>query len=76
MDPSKFKLKLKDDSESTIQIAADKLKKEEKKIGEFTPNPEEEAKEIASVEKNVNIRFCNYSMLVRASQFSSPGLSS
>ena len=33
----------------------------------FKPNLEEELKEIASVEKNVNIRFCNYSMLIRAS---------
>lgn len=41
----------------------------------FKPNLEEELKEIASVEKNVNIRFCNYSMLLRASQFSA-GLSS
>lgn len=76
LDPSKFKLKLKDDTEPVSQLAADKLKKEETKDGEFKPNPDEEAKEIASVEKNVNIRFCNYSMLVRASQFSSPGLSS
>jgi hypothetical protein len=39
------------------------------------PSSEEEAREIASMEKSVNIRFCNYTMLVRASQFSSPGLS-
>ena len=76
LDPSKFKLKLKDDTEPASQLAAEKMKKEETKNAEFKPNPDEEAKEIASVEKNVNIRFCNYSMLVRASQFSSPGLSS
>ena len=35
---------------------------------------EQERKEIAQVEKTVSIRLCNYSMLVRAQQFSS-GLS-
>ena len=41
---------------------------------EFKSNQEEENKEIANMEKNVSIRFCNYSMLIRASQFSA-GLS-
>lgn len=77
LDPSKFKLKLKDDTEPASQLVADpKSKKEESKETEFKPCPEDETKEIASLEKTVNIRFCNYSMLVRASQFSSPGLSS
>lgn len=76
LDPQKFKLKLKDDTEPASQLVSEKQKKEESKDSDFKPNSDEEAKEIASLEKTVNIRFCNYSMLVRASQFSSPGLSS
>jgi hypothetical protein len=67
-------VKLKDDNDpepkKTIGL------EESKNPGEHKPNLDEEAREIASVEKSVNIRFCNYTMLIRASQFSSPGLSS
>jgi hypothetical protein len=83
LDVSKIKVKLKDDTEppdsakpttgtATGPSAATAAGKKttlpvvSKKV-EFKPNPEEEQKEIATFEKNVNIRFCNYSMLVRAS---------
>ena len=36
----------------------------------MTAGEEEERKQIAQLEKTVSIRLCNYSMLVRAQQFS------
>ena len=43
-------------------------------MSKLTSGEEQELKDIQAVEKTVQIRLCNYSMLVRAQQFSS-GLS-
>ena len=73
LDPSKFKVKLKDDNDSESKVLG--TIEESKQGGTHKPNLDEESREIASFEKSVNIRFCNYTMLIRATQFSLPGLS-
>ena len=72
----KTKLKAEEDDEQAEEDKKEEEAKEENKndVERLTPGEEEERKEIALLEKSVQIKLCNYSILVRAQQFSS-GLS-
>lgn len=83
LDPASISVKLKVDEEEDEELEGSK--REESKLSsskgtqaeegkDLSRGEQEEQKEIAAVEKSVQIRLCNYSMLVRAQQFSS-GLS-